>query len=319
MSASKPSPAYREYLESLCGPDMGGIAAPIYEYLTEGHEPVVDVRVLMDFAKHQGDSFARQFMRAREDRAFRLMASNHGKCPRRLSYDAMGCEKEEPFSPRSRMNFWLGDILEGGVTALAKLAGTGLRTQSEPVEVVGFEGRAFIDGKITFPIGWADNLDAPESSFDDFVPVEVKKMTDYPFQTFVKEGLNDMWGYQAQLQSYMRAINAPLGVAVAVNALNGHLADFVHMRDDEKYLKLLNTAQHATTAGREGEPVERPDWTSLKTMPRAKCWEIEGARCGYCDHTRRCWADKGEVFVKVLGNGPKYRIPFPPPENEVAP
>lgn len=264
------------------------IVEKITRYL-EANE--VDVRedLLTLAASRFSGVVRRQFMAEREAKAFRLMPSNVGKCPRALSFYAHGHARGD-FPARTRIKFYLGDLAELGLVVLAELAGCPILECQREVQTD--VGRGFVDGMYV-------------GEHDIRRVVEVKSMTDRAFQEFEKNGLQDTWGYVAQCQVYMRALDVNETIALALNTNTGHIAEAIVYRNDDAYVPALNLRKRAI----ETPPLEvsRPEWAiqGARWMPRNKVFEITDCRCRYCDCVEACWPG---VDTKITSKGPSYRV-----------
>ena len=139
-----------------------------------------------------------------------LSMSNIGQHPLELWYNIKGYEPE-PMQPQVYLKFFLGDIVEEVVLALAEIAGHEVRGQQDTVELNGIKGHrdAVIDG----------------------VTVDVKSAAPYSFKKFkygeLGEEGNDAFGYIAQISGYAQAAtdtDSKDGAFLAMDKVSGELA-----------------------------------------------------------------------------------------------
>lgn len=203
-----------------------------------------------------------------------LRLSSLGKpCERQLWYSVNYPELQEPLSPKTKMMFFYGDLLECLVINLAEAAGHKVEGQQDTLVVEGIKGHrdCVIDG----------------------YNIDVKSTSTFSFNKF-KEGLTpekDDFGYLSQLSSYTWAssqsdIETHPTVAgfLAVEKQFGGL--WLDMHDLKKYIEK-----------KPQEVIDKKKMVAGPLPPRgyedvpdgAKGNRKLGAQCGYCGWKKECW------------------------------
>ena len=137
-----------------------------------------------------------------------LRASNLGADPLNLWYNLHGYEGEA-LKPQTLLMFFLGDIIEEVLLALAVVAGHTVEHQQSEVEIEGIKGHidAVIDGHL----------------------VDVKSASPYSFTKFKDHTLNlenDAFGYITQLSTYVQTCEhttEEMGAFLVMNKVTGEL------------------------------------------------------------------------------------------------
>ena len=259
-------------------------------------------------------------------------------CPRRYYYNLTSAATA-PMAPRSRLAFLLGDMVEAVAVMLMRLAGVPLLTPLE--DGTQSEVSAVISG-----VPMKGHLDASLSYDGSEVPIDVKSMSKYSFQSFKQACSNskaqwwssERFGYIFQLRFYMRMLkemgrgDGQHGIILGVSKETGHLAElWVPANDDDALID--RAVASVSSAMQSGELPERPIWAKSIEMPGANklpdgekgpCLQIDtdrkrthdhGWRCSYCPFTETCWPGFGLV---PLSSGPVYRKPLKAEQAEVA-
>lgn len=237
-----------------------------------------------------------------------LSASSPWYCGRRVLYELNNTDRA-PLNPRSRIAFLMGDTLEVVGIELARLAGVDVISpgpdgrQHEAVVTVGGN-----------PVACHLDMTIRDVAGRE-IPVDWKSMADYGFGEFerasqdpeAKWWTEERFGYLAQLRIYMKAIEAPYGIFVAVNKNTGVLAE-LHVKPDaafdeeiaqrsKKIVEWIGKKETpprptwATSIVKEGKNL-RPDGTEGPVE------EVQAWRCGYCPFISTCWSGFGLVPLK---------------------
>lgn len=275
----------------------------IYDYLKkEGKK--INQEVLEEARTRFSAVTKRQFMKdSGGPKKGKIYPSSMGKeCPRQLAYSYHGFPKDEPLQPRAKLNFYVGDLIELGVLALAKLAGCdiGLNNEYIKVSVDGFDSNGFVDGLFSYN--------------DKMYVIEVKSQSSYSFRRFEKEGFSNKWGYLTQLSLYLDALDLDEGIFLVVDKNTGKLAERRVKKDEEAIEKAKENVRTILASSPETLPPRYVDFEDVKWMTRKKCWDItkladdsNNPICQYCQYTSTCW---GEDLVKkeMVSGKPHFRI-----------
>ena len=225
-----------------------------------------------------------------EEELGKLRLSNLGQCPRKIAYSIIGAEKE-PLTPRARMTFLFGDIIEAVTVVLIKSAGINLHSQQKEVEFDGVTGH--IDGIV--------EIDGENFLF------ECKSMSDYSFKDLKRNGLDNTWGYLTQANVYMEALGLDKAILVAVNKNTGHFTEVLLPKNKH----IINEAKETIQLVRNFEktrnlPPRKYDFVPEVYRRKETGRYVLPVQCSYCAYVKTCWEGRYEVEIK--GGKPKlYR------------
>lgn len=286
----------------------------VEKYLS-GRRAKVDDAVLDAAMRGIRASFVKNLTDATREKRDGLHASSKWVCARRMIYDLSETEPEA-LTARARVTFLLGDVWEQAVLFLARQAGVDIVTPGidgvQERHVLTIEG-AVISGSIDLVV--RDPAGA-------LIPVDAKSMNARSFGEF-KDAIaspkapwweKQRWDYLTQLRLYMMAKSAPYGMFVGVCKDTGHMAE-LHVQPDPAWMGEFR--QRCAYVMKHVAPKvtipPRPSWATTKVLPGANqrpdgtkgpVEEVESWRCGYCPHTKTCWAG---FDVVPLTSGPKWR------------
>lgn len=253
-------------------------------------------------------SFRRNFLASRaeaDEGRPPISGSSRWQCPTHLWHSLNGSDKGDK-APRAFTNFFLGDMTEAMVVALAILAGVDVLWPNEKGEqyescmtIAGREVKGHVDMVVRHP------QYGP-------VPVEVKSMGERGFEKSKREGVDNTFGYIDQLGVYILSMGASHGLFVYVDKSRGGLGEDWRARGQFSpayYEKALAAAQ-------SGKP-SKPKWATSRlvrgTGGRPSTLEVEDVRCSYCDFRSHCWPGYEQT---VVSGKVKWRKPLSPEEAE---
>lgn len=248
------------------------IVDKINAYLsTEGK--TIDEAILADVANLSRWAFAKQFGE-REDKPGTLRLSSIGKCLRQQAYKLLNFESNgKAIDARARMVFFMGDLTELAVIALAKAAGCEIQSTGQnqlQVEIDGITGHP--DGIIV------EN--------DVRYLLEVKSMSSFGFNEFQRGVLDE--GYRYQNNSYMHALGLTQAIVVGLNKDAGVLHEAVISKDQAFVDEIKRRISVLKDVKVESLP-ERPYKPDAKGfLP----WQ-----CRYCAYYGTCWPNSELALV----------------------
>jgi hypothetical protein len=204
----------------------------------------------------------------------------------------------EPLNARAVMTFLYGDYIEAGLLLLAGLSGASIFENNKPMEVMvnGKPRRGRSDGKHKDEENVIRN-------------VEVKSMSGFSFRRFLKEGMDDQWGYLGQCNLYMRqmlgdgVISAPgETILVAINKDTLNIAEKI-IRYDPQY------ARHAD------ENFAVIEEAASKGLMPERPYQLEknrklGLNCSYCPMKYNCWTEPKQIVTFTADGEPRYKDPL---------
>lgn len=250
-------------------------------------EPRVDEKIREEVADLSKHAFNRQFMDRGEDKGG-LRLSSAGKCARALAYDHLGFEsKGKTIDARGRMVFWLGDMVELTVVALARLSGVnitacGLEQINVELEVEGEKIEGHPDGII-------------EYEGNKFL-FECKSMTDFGFKEFQRGVINDTYLYQ--INSYMECLSLNACCFVAINKQSGVLDEKIITKNPDKVQFVKDNIKKVLNSNKESLPDRAYEVGKTGFYP----WQ-----CAYCNHFKTCLTDTGLAERVVVRNAYKLK------------
>lgn len=190
----------------------------IREFLQSNDRKVLDPEYTELYQEAVFHALKRQFFDAQEDRRT-LRVSSLGKCLRMQAYSVLGYDKCTTPSPRLKMLFHFGDIIEANLIVLLQHAGVEVRDQQLEIECEGVKGH--IDGSV---------------ALDNNYLLEIKSMSDYSFKKFKSKGMvDDGFGYVTQANTYAVEGGYDGIIWLAQNKNNSEIHDEVMDIDLELY------------------------------------------------------------------------------------
>lgn len=219
---------------------------------------------LVDFGHSLAARLVERLGRVQGPQTLRL--SNLGKpCARQLWYSIKRPDLAEPLPPAARMKFLFGDLIEGLVLFLAKVAGHEVKNEQQEVTLHGVVGHidADIDGSL----------------------VDVKSASTPSMRKF-EAGLKpetDAFGYLTQLGTYAKAKNREDGAFIAVDKTLGHIIVDHHVFEDKDYEGLVTERREILARG-------LPPPRGYNDQPEGESGNRKlGFNCSYCDFKKTCW------------------------------
>lgn len=232
------------------------------------------------------------------DRTPALRMSSLGtKCPRQLWYKIHQPNVGEPLSPKVKLKFLYGDMLEILLLSLVKASGHEVEGEQDQLEIAGVKGHrdCVIDG----------------------VTVDIKSASSYAFKKF-KEGLTedkDDFGYIDQLGSYVYAghkadpkrVHKNLGAFLVIDKVHGEICLDKHWYKDidrEAEVERIKDIVNRDIAPARGFDAERDGYKN-----KSKGWISNGnlklgVNCSYCAFKETCWPGL-RTFLYKYGNETK--------------
>lgn len=215
-----------------------------------------------------------------------IWASELGKpCLRKLCYDRLIPEKQEPLKGYTLFKFLYGDLLEELTLEMAKAAGHTVEDEQRSYEIpftvhgVDVVVRGRTDAKI------------------DGHPTDIKSASGFAFKQYCSQGVvasNDKFGYRRQLafyklaegnkeQDYFLFVSKELGkMALIANTLSPVERDPEHLLGLTAGGLVLGLQGYHQT-GEDGLPPRLP------TVTKSFQNEGLGMECGYCAYKQHCW------------------------------
>lgn len=266
------------------------IVDKINAFLNAAGKTIDDV-ILQDVGALSRWAFSKQFGE-KEERSGALRLSSIGRCMRQQAYKLLNtAENGKAIDARAKVVFFMGDLTELAVVALARAAGC-------DVSATGAEQAGVnIDGVTGHPDGVV--LDSGKRYL-----LEVKSMSSFSFKDF-ERGIIDE-GYRYQCNAYMHALSLEQCVIVALNKDAGVLAEQI-IRIDPVIVAEIKRRIKRLTAVTEDTLPERPYQPDSKGfLP----WQ-----CLYCPFWGTCWPKAEKVLVSnryKLKETSKNATPAPP-------
>lgn len=218
--------------------------------------------------------------------AFRCGVMIHG--------DLTGAPKE-PVAPRALDAFGIGQMVEAMAVSKCILANMPVAWPNKAGEQ--YRGHVDFGGdSIRGSVDMVLDVDGV------MIPVEIKSMADYGWDTAKKTGkIEDTFGYVTQLQHYIAMLKAPYGIFLAVKKSTGHCLQETVVADPS----VLEASRATYAAAKAGRP-ERPEWakTQIVKSPGGTVERISDVRCGYCPRIEWCW---GSEYVPAVVSGKPVR------------
>lgn len=253
------------------------IVDKINAYLTSSGQTVDEV-----IAKNVGScaewAFKRQFGAEREDKPGVLRLSGCGQCARKQAYGYHGFEKNgKEIDPRSKITFFMGDMIELLMVNLAKVAGC-------TIESCGLEQttvKLTIAGKEIY--GHPDGILVHEGKR---YLLECKSMSSYSYEKFDKGDIDD--SYIAQVNAYMKALDLDACLFLALNKDNSVLGERVISASNEVVAALSNNM--AVVIG--STPESLPERSCKPDSKGFYDWHAT-----YCSYWKTCLPNAKSVLV----------------------
>lgn len=212
------------------------------------------------------------------------------------------------------MVFLFGDLLEVGVSVLARLAGWKLLGKPDGEDEVSISidllpHRGEPPQEPVRISGHIDDLLQDEET-GKLVLVEWKSMSPYSYEDFEKNGLTDIWSYESQCSLYCEALGIEEYVLVAVNKANGMICDRVYRKNEhlvekakEKLYRLLN---YDELPERGYEPIDEKKYNRSTKEYDPTGRKILPINCALCGFRRKCW---GDIQPEFKAGRPIFVVP----------
>lgn len=285
----------------------------IYALLDDTEKSAFTEKDVTEFGHNLAKMLANRLIDSREPS---VSMSNVGSpCSRQLWYKINTPEKGEQLSPKVRLKFLYGDILEELLLFLAKHAGHKVEGEQDTIEFGGIVGHrdAVIDGV---------TVDCKSASTFSFKKFEngLKQNTTYIDDDTGREVTenNDPFGYISQLGSYVHGsskdnivTDKSHGAFLVMDKTLGSLCLDVHgvgLTLPSKN-ELQQTIDERVAIVNEKEPPDR----AFTDEPEGASGNMKlGLNCSYCAHKEQCWPSmktylyaRGPVFLTKVVREPK--------------
>jgi hypothetical protein len=226
-----------------------------------------------------------RFLQPTEGETKHLRLSAVGRDDRKLWYEINEPIKRKE-TPRLRMLFFYGHILEAILLYLAEEAGHKVEHRQKEVILEGVKGHidAIIDGAL----------------------IDVKSASDYSFKKFRDGSIisSDPFGYIGQISSYMEALEVEEGGFFAINKTSG---DICLLMLDE--LMTINASERVRHLKKIIASDELPAKCHSDVPDGRSGNRILDKGCVFCDYKERCWTDANDgegLRVFRYSNGYRY-------------
>jgi len=234
--------------------------------------------ILLEVAQNSERVFQRQFMSDRESRAGYLSLSGCGKCPRQLAYAFHGIEQEgKEIDTRAKITFWVGDLTEYTVVALARLAGCELEFTGENQKTIEMD----INGVKVY--GHPDGILTHNKEKYLF---ECKSMSSFGFKEFEEGNISS--DYLAQMNAYMDCLGLDKAVMVALNKDAGVLSERVITKNQQIVNELKDNLAIVLKSTSDNLPKGRHEANDKGVYP----WN-----CLYCAWWVKCKPEAKRVVM----------------------
>jgi hypothetical protein len=259
------------------------IVDKINKFLSENKETLNDglarqVGFLSEWA------FKRQFLSEREDSPGKLRLSGCGKCPRQLAYQYHGFEPNgKEIDPRGKITFFVGDVVELTLVALAKAAGVVLMATGADQATISLK----IGDKEIF--GHPDGVLFHEGKLYLF---ECKSMSSYGYERFEKGEIDE--SYLFQMNSYMGVLGLENCLMLAYNKDSSVIGERVIAFDSAIFEGAKRNLSYVLASNKE----QMPERKFVKNEKGIYPWN-----CLYCGFYGHCLPEAKKVLV-----GSSYKL-----------
>lgn len=209
-------------------------------------------------------------------------------CLRKLWYNLNEPESALPLDGNTRIKFLYGDMLEGLVISLAKVAGHDVTNEQERVVIHRDDGWT-ISGRIDCDI--------------DGVTVDVKSTTKFGVRKF-EDGLkDDPFGYASQLAGYGVAKNTENLGFLTIQKELGHIA-YHPLRNVAMEKHLFRARCDSAVDAVTGKLDDLPRIVPIAQSATSKNTKL-ATTCSYCAYRKRCYP---EARTFIYSNGPEFLV-----------
>lgn len=255
----------------------------IKEFLSLDEDIIISPELLETYKEDMASALIDQCYSKNDDK-IGLRLSGIGYCLRKQAFNIHGFPKCRKLTPRAKMTFLQGDILEAVTVILAKSAGVDLSDEQKTVTINGVDGH--IDGIVT--------IDGVRYIF------ECKSMNNRRWLGAKKDGITDS-GYLAQGHSYAVAEGCVGVIWVCVNKDTGQMFEDIQETNPAIIQDVVNNINMLRESKSPFEfnqhPYEEETWYKNPTGNK-----ILKYPCTYCDFTVSCW---GEATIMYRGKATK--------------
>ena len=228
------------------------------------------------------ESFKKYLHDEERDSAGKIYMSASGYCARKNAYQYHGFKpKGRAIDARSRLNFFMGDMVELAVVLLAYKAGVGLTKFGKDqdritIDVAGVEISGRPDGIIT------QNART--------VLLEVKSMSTYGYKMFEKGDIS--YEYLAQVNACMEATGINEAIILGVCKDTGVFSERLVAKDPN--IVMANKLGYLQVAQSTPEKLPEPD----SRFDANKKTGLYPWQCTYCAYHQLCRSKAKKVVVK---------------------
>ncbi len=253
-------------------------------------------RLQAHFAQDVQEAFHKQFFEPQRKNPKPSM-SGLGKCGRQLAYRYHGF-KGLPLTPKSKMTFFFGDLIEAAIYVIAEAAGWEIKDIQKFVTVDEIGGHT-------------DGSPALDTVFD------VKSMSKAATEIAIREGgISDAFGYLTQLSLYKAGLKAKHSFLLGVNKNTGDI-EVWEVPDSPDLVELAKAKYDMVLASTPERLPPRPYTLTQDKKSKKDCLAMQ---CKFCDFRYLCWNisgviegyNKSEVYLvdeeNSYGPSPGYAV-----------
>lgn len=214
-----------------------------------------------------------------------LRMSSAGNCQRKIAYQVHGYTPK-PLTPRARMVFRLGDIIEAELKSLFEKYKIDKQFDiTYPKEAYYFA----IDDTVI--LGHVDGIiGSPKKMI-----LEIKSINDRGYKQLKTEGVS--YGYKCQANAYMHAKKIYTTLFIFYNKNTSHVQEIEVVYDPKLYEEIKNRFKLVITSTKDKLPDREYGPLDTGYLPY---------NCSYCPFVDHCWP-KAEFTVTKTGY-PLYKI-----------
>lgn len=250
----------------------------INEYLSS-NELTFDYAIQQEVEKLSGWAFKRQFMEQEEfDSTGKIWMSGVGKCPRQLAYAYHGFDKEgKEIDSRSKIVFWMGDLVEIAVIKLAKLAG------------VPLIGTGLDQARLSLSLNGKGKISGRPDGFIVSSPMRVlsvKSMPSFRFRKFEKGDIEESYIAQSNIEMSVAGLTETVMVAICKDS--GVLGERTISLDEEVLKKIRSTVKQVAKSTKDKLPEPAYEADEKGFYP----WQ-----CLYCSYWKHCRTNAEKIVV----------------------
>lgn len=306
-----------------------GMVLPYIQRYMESDDRKSNPEILLEMSERFAAVTSRQLMEVQEAKASGSYPSGGAtKCKRQNALKWLGV-KQEPIDWKTKVKFWLGDVVEIGVLGLIAMAwrltphsiglnnerceiemGTDLETKAThggyPDALINFnheyhikefkEDLRYYNDKTGKPFSWCEN--------EELLVGEVKSMADYPFngggksgQGFRNVGPDDTFGYLGQINNYLRHLQVRRYLYVAMWKDAGEVLTHMGVYNNEIGRQIDRNHDEVFSALDKGTLPDVPNNSNHGFDRNGRL----ALNCRFCPVKKECWKRLGYKLIEKPG------------------